>query len=44
MGMYPIAMLVLIGLGLWLAVSGGLKYRIARTAAAIILAAGTTNF
>jgi hypothetical protein len=43
MGMDTIAMPVLFDLGLWLAVSGGLKRRIARTAAGIILAAGRAN-
>jgi uncharacterized membrane protein (UPF0182 family) len=39
--MYTAVMLALIGLGSWLAVSGGLRRRPIRTAAGVLLAAGT---
>jgi hypothetical protein len=42
--MYTILMLALIGVGIWLAISGGLARRYIRTAAGIALAAGTAFF
>ena len=42
--MYSVIMLVMIGLGLWLAVKGGLSHSAFKLAAGLALAAGTALF